>query len=142
MPPIVRPAVVGDAPAIARLLGQLGYPVEAIDVPERLERLRRRECAEVLLAWDGDRAVGLATIHVLSVLNRPRDVAQLTALVVDETARGGGIGRVLVDAVERWARAAGCERLSVTTHEDRAGAQAFYPAIGMPLTGRRYGRTL
>lgn len=115
----IRPAHAADADAIARLLTQLGYPTER-----------------------GGEVVGLATAHILSVLNRPEDVAQLTALVVGENVRASGVGRALASAVEDFARQAGCERLSVTTHEDRAGAQAFYPRVGLELTGRRFGKAL
>jgi GNAT superfamily N-acetyltransferase len=79
---------------------------------------------------------------VHSVIHRSRDVAWLTALVVEESARGTGVGRALVAAVEQFAEAAGCERLSVTTHERRADARAFYTRLGLEQTGRRFGKSL
>ena len=139
---LVRPATEADSAVVARLLSALGYPSSSADVPDRLRRLTGNGRAVVLLAARGAAVVGLATAHVLSVLNRPQDVAWLTALVVDESERGTGVGRALVDAVEAFARSAGCERLSVTTHEDRTGAQAFYVRIGLEPTGRRFGKTL
>jgi len=143
MPPLlIRPATAHDAQSIARLLTQLGYPTDAADVPRRLERMRGAERSLVLLAERGGQVVGLATLHILSVLNRPRDVAWLTALVVDEGARGEGVGRALVREVEEHARKAECEWLSVTTATDRHGAREFYPQIGMQETGRRFGRGL
>lgn len=36
----IRPATAADAPALAELLGHLGYPADPGDVPARLERLR------------------------------------------------------------------------------------------------------
>jgi GNAT superfamily N-acetyltransferase len=138
----VRRASPADADAIACLLGQLGYPTESADVPARLDRLVVNHRGAVLLAEREDKTVGLSTVHVLSVLNRHRDVAWLTALVVDESARGSGVGRRLVRAVEEFARQAGCERLSVTTHENRADAQAFYARVGLEQTGRRFGKAL
>ena len=56
--------------------------------------------AVALVAERGGRVVGLATVHILSVMNRAGDVAWLTALVVDESVRGTGVGRLLVKAVE------------------------------------------
>jgi N-acetylglutamate synthase-like GNAT family acetyltransferase len=138
----IRRAGAADADAIARLLDQLGYPTENADVPRRLDQLMNHHRGAVLLADHGEQVVGLATVHILSVLNRRRDVAWLTALVVDESMRGSGVGRSLVNAVEDFARQAGCERLSVTTHEDRAGAQAFYVRVGLEQTGRRFGKML
>ena len=138
----IRLADVADADAIARLLDQLGYPTEYVEVPERLERLRANHRAAVLLAERDDEVVGLATVHILSVLNRHRDVAWLTALVVDESARGAGVGRRLVEAAEEFARQSDCERLSVTTHEHRTDAQSFYARVGLEPTGRRFGKML
>jgi GNAT superfamily N-acetyltransferase len=137
----VRPVTPADAEDVARLLTQLGYPADPADVPARLSRLAGGGAA-ALVAERAGVVVGLATVHVLPVLNRPRDVAWLTALVVEAEARGGGVGRALVEAVEAHARAAGCERLSVTTYEDRAGAQAFYERVGLAPTGRRFGKQL
>jgi GNAT superfamily N-acetyltransferase len=75
-------------------------------------------------------------------LNRRRDVAWLTALAVDESARRSGVGRGLVEAVEDFARQSGCERLSVTTQEHRTDACTFYIRVGLEQTGRRFGKML
>jgi GNAT superfamily N-acetyltransferase len=138
----IRRATAADAMAVSRLLDQLGYPTEHADVPGRLDRLMSNHRGAVLLAQHGEDVVGLATVHVLSVLNRPRDVAWLTALVVDQSARGTGVGRRLVEAVERFARESGCERLSVTTQEHRTDARTFYGRVGLEPTGRRFGKIL
>jgi N-acetylglutamate synthase-like GNAT family acetyltransferase len=138
----IRRAEEADAEAIARLLDQLGYPADNAEVPERLQRLRANHRGAVLLAEREHEVVGLATVHILSVLNRRRDVAWLTALVVDESVRGSGVGRLLVTAAEDFARQSGCERLSVTTQEHRADAHKFYVRIGLEPTGRRFGKML
>lgn len=138
----IRPATPADAPALADLITQLGYPTDVADVPARLARLGADGRAAALVAIDDGRLVGLATVHVLHLLNHARPLAELSLLVVDEEARGTGIGRSLVQAVEAYARDAGCEKVTVTTHEDRAGARAFYPAVGFEPTGRRFGKGL
>jgi GNAT superfamily N-acetyltransferase len=139
---LIRNARPNDAPAIARLLDQLGYPCQPAEVPHRLERLGGGRRCEVFVAELEGEVIGLATVHLLAVINRPRDVAWLTALVIDEKVRGQGIGRLMVQWVEAFARAAGCERLSVSTQEHRADAHAFYHRLGMDHTGRRFGKAL
>lgn len=139
---MVRSAVDDDATDIANLLTQLGYPADAGDIPAVLARMRDSGRVEVWVAVAQGKVIGLVTAHVLSVINRRRDVAQLTTLVVDAQARGQGVGRALVLEVEAFARRAGCERLSVTTHLDRRDAHAFYERMGFDYTGRRYGKTL
>lgn len=137
----IRHGIPADTEVMATLLTQLGYPVEADAMLLRLQRLSAGR-GVVLLATRDARVIGLATAHVLSVINRERDVCWLTAMVVDETVRRAGVGRALAAAVEAHARAQGCEWLSVTTHERRADAQDFYLAIGMAQTGRRFGKAL
>lgn len=140
--PSIRAAIPSDAEAIARLLEQLGYPALAHDIPARLERIAAHGRAAVFLAEQDGKPVGLATSHIITPINHPNDVAWLTSLVIDESVRGTGVGRALVGAVEEFARAMGCKRLSVTTAEHRTGAQALYPRLGFEYTGRRFGKKL
>jgi GNAT superfamily N-acetyltransferase len=127
-----------DAEVIARLLTELGHPTRADDVPSRVTAVLR-EGGTVLLASDpagGD--LGLMCLAKHAVLHAPGPVAYITALVTTASARRRGVGRVLVEAAKAWAREEGCVRLSVTSAERRADAHAFYPACGMPYTGRRF----
>jgi len=138
----VRRAQPADAERIANLLTQLGYPTATDDVPVRLSRMTDGGRAAVFVAERAETVLGVATAHIVSVINRPHDVAWLTALVVDESTRGSGVGRALVESVEAFGRQSGCGWLSVTTHERRADAHAFYQRIGFEHTGRRFGKAL
>lgn len=135
--PTVRPASPADAPTVARLLGELGYPTDAADVPRRLAAIRT-EGNDVLVAADGDAVLGLISLVHYATIHANGRTAYIMALVVSSTARGRGVGRVLVDHAKRWATERGCRRLTVTSAEHRDGAHAFYPACGMPYTGRRF----
>lgn len=135
----VRDAEERDAPDIASLCAQLGYPTPAEAVMSRMDRLRDGK-ARVVVAVDGNRAVGLATIHIRHMINHEAPIGQLTLLVVDESARGRGVGRLLVAESEAWARARGCKRFVVTTALRRTEAHAFYERLGFTHTGRRYGK--
>ncbi len=137
----IRDAAAADAPAIALLLGQLGYPTGPSAVEERLERLRIVGDRIVVADVDG-RAVGLAHLQVAPALELDRPAAKIGALVVDNAHRGRGIGRALVEAMEDEARTRGCGVLFLATSERRGDAHAFYERVGLEKTGRRYGRTL
>ena len=137
----IRDARRADAGAIAVLLTQLGYPSEPDAIEERLDRLRVVGDRVVVAEVDGD-VVGLAHLQVTPAIERDRPAGKLGALVVDETQRGRGIGRALVEAVEAEARRRGCGLLFLTTSERRDDAHAFYESVGLEQTGRRYSRTL
>jgi len=77
----VRRAQPADAERIANLLTQLGYPTATDDVPVRLSRMTDGGRAAVFVAERAETVLGVATAHIVSVINRPHDVAWLTALV-------------------------------------------------------------
>ena len=139
---VVRTATPNDAPALAPLLGELGYPVDGATLVQRMNRLVGREDHTVLIAEDERAAMGLLALHVFPLLAYDRDVGMIMALVVTKRARGTGVGRRLIDRAEDVARSAGASRLLVTTHNRRADAHAFYERLGFEFTGRRYVRPI
>ena len=135
----VRRAVADDLPGLAALLGELGYPTSPLELAGRLERLD----GDVLVAVaDDGEPLGLAALQILHVLQRDAPAARLTALVVRDDARGRGVARALVEAVEAAAREAGCDHLHVTTANHRADAHAAYRALGFEDTGVRFAKRL
>jgi GNAT superfamily N-acetyltransferase len=139
-PAVVREATTADANPLATLLGELGYPSLPDSLPRRLERLQASGTIIALVAERDHRVLGLATAHILNALHTDDDVAWLTLLVVSGTARREGLGRRLVEAVERWVRSKGCRRMSVTSAVHRAGAHEFYDRLGYTHTGLRYSK--
>lgn len=138
----VRDATLDDAPQLAPLLGELGYPVAPSDLLARMRRLLGRGDQKVLMAERDGRTLGLLALHVFPVLAYDRDLAMIMALVVTQQARGLGVGRALIDRAEAVGRSLGASRLMVTTHVRRADAHAFYEKLGFEFTGRRYVRAI
>lgn len=140
--PIIRPAVADDAPALARMLDQLGYPTDAEEIPARLERMRERAGTSVFVAEEHGKPVGVVTVHLFPSLHTSDPVAWLTALVVDETVRGTGVGSALVKRAEEWAARHGAKRLALTSHLRRKEAHEFYKRRQYEHTGVRLAKEL
>jgi predicted N-acetyltransferase YhbS len=138
----IRSAQPSDATVISGLLGQLGYPADAADIPQRLRRLAEHRHAVVLVAVDGDDVVGVITSHVYPSLHSATPVAYLTSLVVAESHRGKSIGSQLTARVEEWAREQGAARLSVTSALHRVETHGFYERLGYDRTGVRFAKKL
>lgn len=127
--PTLRAAVAGDAAAIARLAGQLGYDVPAEAVAERLAVLRGHG-GEVLVAVSPDgRVLGWMGLRVHVSLTSPRE-AEIASLVVDAPARNLGLGRRFIDAAETWARANHMNAVRVLSNTRRLDAHRFYDRSG------------
>lgn len=82
-----------------------------------------------MLAFDGDRAVGL--VHWIRHRSTwtPGDYVYLQDLFVAETTRGGGIGRKLIEHVYAAARDLGAARVYWLTHETNTTAMQLYDRI-------------
>jgi GNAT superfamily N-acetyltransferase len=133
----VRRARPDDVAAMAELVSQLGYPVDAERLATRLARLPDSTAVFVT-----DDVTGLAALDVRQGLQNDAPRAQLVALVVHEDARGRGVARQLVAAVEAAARAAGCAQLTVVSGDHRPDAHAAYRALGYAETGVRFRKEL
>lgn len=138
----IRTAVAKDAPSIAGLLEQLGYPTSPEEIPSRIGTMESEGGIVIVAVDDLDRVVGVASGSRHATLHAGSHVAYITALVTDIHVRGQGVGRALVEELERWATAHNCTRLAVTSAEHRADAHAFYPRVGLPYTGRRFAKSL
>jgi ribosomal protein S18 acetylase RimI-like enzyme len=137
----IRDARADDGAAISSLLGQLGYQTNAAAVAPRLERLMIVGDRVVVAVVDNE-VVGLAQLHASPTIEHERPAAKISALVVDESHRGQGIGRALVAELEAEARARRCVLLFLTTAARREDAQAFYRRVGLEQTGTRFTKAL
>ena len=129
----VRHATPEDAAAIAAVVTELSYPASVADAARRLAGLTDPAVHGVFVAVDGDRPVGV--IHVCVTMTLEHDPrAEIRALIVEEAARGRGVGAELVGAAERWARERGLDRVRVRSNVKRERARKFYERLGYRVT--------
>jgi GNAT superfamily N-acetyltransferase len=140
--PAVRRAAPADATEMARLLTLLGHPTDVATIAARWDAWAAGGNDALVAARAGGTLAGLVTVHHMTVFHRPRPVGRLTSLVVDEGARGGGVGRALVAAAEARLADAGCGLIEVTSNLRRADAHAFYERLGYERTSARFVKSL
>jgi ribosomal protein S18 acetylase RimI-like enzyme len=87
----------------------------------------------VLVAEVDGEVVGMAHVAPSGAANAPHR-AEVQRVAVAADARGTGVGRELMEAVEEIAFARGLTLLWLTTH-DASGACAFYEAVGYTKLG-------
>jgi GNAT superfamily N-acetyltransferase len=138
---MIRDAVPADVDAVAELIGVLGYPTSPDLIRDRMSHATGGG-GRVIVAESAGRVTGVITIFHIRTLHRPGDICRITALVVAESERGTGVGRQLVDEVERHARASGCVRVEVTSAAGRSGAHAFYERLGYTDYPKRFIKDL
>lgn len=140
----IRDASPDDAETLAPLFAVLGYETPADVLRDRLARFRDQDPnGRVLAAFDASgRALGFLTLHQTPVLHRPTAVGRITAIAVDPSAQGLGVGRRLVAAAEGLCAHAGLTRIEVTSGLTHVPAYEFYRRLGYADHGVRFAKVL
>ncbi len=125
----IRRAQGADAAEMARLAGELGYPLSSAEMARRLAVLLPDERHYVVVAQRGEKLLGWMHVERRCSLEGG-DRAELMGLVVDSTARRRGLGRELVDVAENWTLAQGLSSLTVRSNAAREHAHPFYESLG------------
>ena len=126
----VRRATLRDAERLAELSSQLGYPSTPGEVKSRLQRIRGHDGHFVGVAeLEDGRVVGWIHACVSHLIeSNPR--AEIGGLVVDEAWRGSGVGKLLMQHAEGWARSKGLEAVHLRSNVIRQDAHRFYERLG------------
>lgn len=132
----IRPVTLADAPAVAGLLDELGYPTTVDRLADQL-RKGASHGSEVLVAQTADRGVvGFASLQVIYGFAEDNRACQLSAIAVAPRARRRGVGRRLVEAVEARAARLGCSSVRITSgrRPERVDAHRLYVGLGYEAT--------
>jgi ribosomal protein S18 acetylase RimI-like enzyme len=114
--------------AFARLIPQLSRSAPAPD-RDALAAIVGCPANTVLIARDDDgRIVGSLTLVVFPIPTAVR--AWIEDVVVDESARGKGVGAALNEEALRIARDRGARTVDLTSRPDREAANRLYKRLG------------
>ena len=101
------------------------------DVLDRLvPALRAHPTTIVFLAYEADRAVGIATCFLGFSTFAAKPLINVHDLAVLPEHRGRGIGKLLLAAVEKKARSSGCVKITLEVQENNSRARRVYEGAG------------
>lgn len=125
----LRPARAGDVDALLAI-------EEAVFGTDRLSRASFRRlvasASAAVLVADAD---GKVAGYCIVLLRANSPAARLYSIAVGPGRSGRGIGRMLIEAAERKARARSCSALHLEVREDNPRAIAIYGQSGFQITG-------
>jgi GNAT superfamily N-acetyltransferase len=126
----IRRAKSADAPRLAELAGQLGYPATAAQMRQRLRGIKPPFQHAVFVADSLETGV-IGWLHVSKEPLLEVEIrAEVNGLVVAEGQRSFGAGARLLAAAEEWARKHNCKSMSVRSNVIRERAHKFYERNG------------
>ncbi len=135
----VREATAEDAEAIHSLAGELAAtvgdsPPRPEDVEARLAELLEEPRARVLVAEDDGVVVGVASLWVKPDLAHGDTVIEVPTLVVAEGSRREGVGKLLMEEVQRLGAENGADLIELVATTQNVAAREFYRTLGFVET--------
>jgi GNAT superfamily N-acetyltransferase len=124
--PTAPPAADLLAAMAAEILAMYDHPLDAPDMPKAGPAELSPPGGSLLVGHNGDGT----TVCVGGIKRLPDGACEIKRMYVVPEARGRGVGRALLTALEDEARALGYEIARLDTGPRQAGAQRMYEAAG------------
>ena len=126
---IIREIIAQDAAAITLLSHQLGYSISEDQTLQNINTLIQSNRHDVFVAVDGKKVIGwMGVSHSISLESLP--LCEIHGLVVDESYRDKGIGKMLIEKAKQWSRDKGSSKLRLRCNAIRTNAHKFYTHAG------------
>ena len=134
----IRNAEERDCLSLVRLISRLGYAAGVEELRTRLGLYSGSELDRVLVADIDGTVVGLIVLNAIKPFHEKSLWGRISALVVDESVRGKGIGTRLLQAADDFFMALGCSKVELTSGEQRVEAHEFYKGRGFEDVPKRF----
>jgi len=137
---LIRAAALNDIPSLHTLFVQLGYQTD----PENLKRhINDANTSFTMLVAEAEQQVcGVVVVNFITPVHENGLWALISALVINESARGAGIGQKLLIAAEQHALDKGCTQIELSSSEKRVRAHNFYENNGYKEVRKRFVKRL
>ena len=130
-----RPAEMSDQPRVFDLIEQLTGETITSSWQTVFESHLRRERGAVVVAENDDGILGIATVSYNMTIRYGGEYCELEELIVDDSARGLNLGRILVQRTIDDARRRGCAEIGLYLVPSTEGNRGFYEKLGCAVLG-------
>lgn len=131
----VRLATLVDEPRCLDLIETLTGRSPTAGWGPTFRALLEGERGAVVVAETGDGVVGCATVSYNLAVRYGGEYCQLEELIVDDSARGLSLGRLMIERVIAEARARGCGEFGLYLMPTTLHNEAFYARFGLQTLG-------
>ena len=130
-----RPATGSDQQRVFELIERLtGEPPNTNWAKVYASHLRGERGA-VVIAENEDGVLGIATVSYNMAIRYGGEYCELEELIVEESARGLNLGRILVQRTIDDAQERGCSEIGLYLVPSTEGNRGFYEKLGFEVIG-------
>lgn len=129
----IRNATVNDSKSIAKLnANEFGYQYPLDKTAEKIKHILSKDTDRIFVICDDKNVVGY--VHACSYEGTYFEFQKnIMAIAVDSAQQGRGLGKALLIAVEKWAKAENCAGVRLVSGMNRQNAHEFYQHCGYTL---------
>lgn len=92
----------------------------------------------IFVAEDSGKLIGFATFSVRDVVRYFKPIAELDEIFVLPEYRQKGVGKKLMEEIEKSAKEADCYRIFIESHYEAKAGHKFYEALGFTNYGYHF----
>lgn len=127
---IIREATMDDCSHIHKLnCEEMGYTYSLENTKDNLFRILTKKTDKVLVATKNDIVIGYIHANDYQVLYAA-PMKNIMGIAVSSAYKRQGVGRMLLQGIEEWAKATGAEAVRLVSGATRTGAHEFYRSCG------------
>lgn len=142
--PLLREATPNDIPAIAHLMGHLGYPTSLEEMEVKMGWILAHPDYHTILAIYQNEVVGFSGLMRGFSFERSGKYVRVISFVVKKEVRNMGIGKILINASEQWAIEQNADNVVISSgnRDERLDAHAFYQKVGYEIKSTGFFKSI
>lgn len=128
----IRDLTIDDLEGLIKLLEQLwiGKPIDRDAVKKVIEKGLKSDNQIYICATEDEKVVGYCSLTIKNNLWMSANLGNVDELVVDSDYRNRGIGKLLMNEIQKIAKRHGCKGLELDSAFHRTSAHEFYSKLG------------
>jgi len=141
---IIRDAQKGDVEELTSLMTDLGYPATLEEFKIRFEKISAHPDYRTIVALIDNEMVGMAGLSKNIFYEMNGNYMRILAFVVKQSSRKLGIGKLLIEAAEEWAKEQGLHTVVISSgnRAERDAAHVFYQKMGYAIKSSGFVKKL
>lgn len=136
---LIREMEFKDIPEACNLMYELtGHEISEDGMRNRLELVKSSPIDELYVCEINVVMQGVLGFRIRENIEEVSRFGEISILVTSSSSRRIGIGKAMMEYVDKWAKEKGCIGTWLVSELDRVEAHRFYKSLGYKINGYRF----